>query len=461
MDGVSLDLEPGHFYLLSGPSGGGKSTLLGLLNGTLIQEGEDQQENFRGTLCLGGEALVQQASKRARRIGSVLQNADLQILFPQVEDELAFALENLALPQETLHKRVPEMASALALSLDHRTEVMSGGEKQRLLTHATLGMGQRLVLLDEPLASLDRPRAQALLTQLKDWVTQYGYTVVFVEHRIDWVLPYADRFFWLEGGAVQSFDEGEAFSNFLNERIQAQLGAHSLQTLNQSALSGRPCVELYSVGLQFKGAQTPIFEDLSWKIEPGSRTVLLGENGAGKTTLLHLLAGLIRPTSGEVIYPWKRRERFRHLGLVMQDPGYQLFLSTVREELALQGNDPKWVSDLIELFHLESLLDRHPQSLSEGQKRRLGFAAILSMEPELLLLDEPTVGQDLVSLRAMLQALTVYLQRKPAALVTLTHDTRCGHFFGEQIRILDQGRLWTGEERPDLVARLGSAPFAC
>lgn len=427
LDHVSLTLEAGHFYLLSGPSGGGKSTLLAALNGTLaVNDGG----LLSGEIVINGEAASPEAALRAKHVGSVLQDPNNQIVFAEVEDELAFPLENLSLPRGDMRQRVPAAAAAMKLRLAAPTDKLSGGQKQRLITAATLGMGQKILLFDEPLASLDEPGARLLLTHLSRLAKEEDCAVLFIEHRIDWVLPYADRFLWMENAGLQTFPDSGAFEAFFDENIRQKLGA-PLALPPASASSDSPLIRMEHVTC--RAGDHTILEDVNFSLFPGDRYVIRGENGAGKTTFLHLLSGLLKPTRGRVVYGFPKRERFRKIGLVMQNPSYQLFLPTVEQELNFQAADPKVVARLIDIFNFGPLLERHPHSLSEGQKRRLGFAAILSMLPEILFLDEPTVGQDYLSLSGMLEALSEIYRERPLTLLTLTHDTRCGAFFGDRI----------------------------
>lgn len=438
LNDVSLTLQPGHFYLLSGPSGGGKTTLLSALNGTLaIRPGG----LFEGEILIGGRPAEGEAALRALSVGSVLQDADSQIVFARVEDELAFPLENLCLSQEAMHRRIPRVARTLKLDLQAPTAKLSGGQKQRLTTAATLGMGQRILLFDEPLASLDREGADLLLHHLARLVREEQVTVLFIEHRIDWVLPFADRFLWLDEGSLKEFSDAASFEQFFSANVSAKLRApRPLPPPPEAHQPGRrPLISLEDVS--FCAGGRSILKDIDFDLYEGDRLVIHGDNGAGKTTLLHLLAGLTKPTRGRVRFVWNKRERRRRLGLVMQDPSYQLFLPTVREELSFQAADPALVDRLIEIFEFEDILDRHPHSLSAGQKRRLGFAAILSMLPEVLLLDEPTVGQDYLSLNRLLSALSEVYEKRPLTLLTLTHDTRCGTFFGDKVLTIEGGQL--------------------
>lgn len=433
---ISLSLSEGCFYLLSGPSGGGKSTLLHALAGTLtVPEG-----CMEGKILLNGEEANPDAALRAFTVGSVLQDPDTQIIFRHVEDELSFVLENICLPPEDMKERILSSARAVSLDPSWCTETLSGGEKQRLVTACTLAMKQKILLFDEPLASLDEKGATKLLTLLRRLTREEGYTVLFIEHRIDWVLPYADRFFWLDEGKIQAFDTPSAFHQFFEEAVLRMITTPP-PISTRSAECGKALITLENASYAVKKRE--ILKDISFTLREGDCCIVHGENGAGKTTFLKLLTGLIDPTDGRRSSVYTKKERFRHIGFIMQNPSYQLFLPTVEEEIYFQAESKALAEELLTFFGFDSMRKAHPHSLSEGQKRRLGFAAILSFRPEVLLMDEPTVGQDYASMNKMLEALTVFYKDRPLTLITLTHDSRCASFFGDKILHLSKGRLET------------------
>ncbi len=156
---------------------------------------------------------------------------------------------------------------------------------------------------------------------------------------------------------------------------------------------------------------------------------------------MNLLAGLYRPTQGSILTPFKKRDIFKHVGFVMQNPNYQLFMPTVKAEFEFQAKSRDFMEELIEIMDLGTLLDRHPQSLSEGQKRRVGVAAILSMEPDILLMDEPSVGQDKASMERMLEAIKALSMKKELTTIVISHDERCDFALGDRALNIVEGRL--------------------
>ena len=268
--------------------------------------------------------------------------------------------------------------------------------------------------------------------------------MILIEHRLDWVFEIADKFCWIDESGIKTFSSGEIFKSFWQEKIKYALSNNCL--LLQGSLCNseynsdcRVLIDLIKAGVKKNGRQ--ILEDINFKLKQGDRWVVIGDNGAGKTSLLKLLTNIYKPNSGIRKTTIKTKDIFSKIGYVLQNPDYQLFMSTVRDEISYQSKSDELVSEIITLFELDDLLDRHPHSLSEGQKRRVGVAAVLAMQPEVLFLDEPTVGQDYNSLGNMIKAIAHIYRNKSLTMITLTHDTRCARYLGDKILWLDNGRI--------------------
>lgn len=439
---LSFTLHRGDFVLLSGISGAGKSTLLKLINGLLpTSTSENTQHRITGHLYVHGDKknidiTGEPAHKRAYHIGSVLQNADEQIIFQTVQDEIVFPLENLCRSKETMEGYVDTVSKTFSPSITSETECLSGGEKQQLITASTLGMNQRILIFDEPLANLDSQSTTALLTKLKQ-LCEKGYAVIFIEHRIDRVLPYCNICWWLTEGMLKEFKHKSEFEMYFKNQIQ--LSFHNERLVSAHSEKKAPAVVIEHADVCIK--KKKILTDISLTIHEGEKWVIVGQNGAGKTTLLHLIAGVLKPSAGSVFCKAKKKQQFKKIGLVMQNPQYQLFMPTVQDELAFQAKQKQTERRLIELFDFTPLLNSHPQSLSEGQKRRLGVAAILSMNPEIVLFDEPTVGQDYENMYRIIHAVRDADKETPLTTITITHDARCANFFGDHIIVLKHGSI--------------------
>lgn len=433
LDQVSLEIPTGDFVLMAGPSGAGKSTLLKIINGIIPYS---EAGEFTGDVRFFGEPMDERTPvERCRKIGTVMQNADEQIIYERVEDELAFPLENMNLDSGEMKERIAASCRQMRLNRTDRTATLSGGEKQRLITAATLGMRQPVLLFDEPLANLDRRGSVELMEHMRELTRTEGATVIFVEHRLDWVLPYATRMVWVEDGTARSFTDREAFLRFWKERRHEELGERD----STPKTAGRPLLTLENVCWKPKGI--PVIHDVNFTLREGEEYVVIGDNGSGKSSFLKLLSTLTKPDGGSVQSVYPKKERFRHIGVVMQNPNYQLFMSTVRDEVLFRAADRKLGEEMLCHFGLESLAHRHPHSLSEGQKRKVGVASILAMDPDVLLMDEPTVGQDYRSLKVLLEAVESLRRRHTVTMLTITHDTRCATHFGHRIIRMEEGRI--------------------
>ncbi len=428
-------IDYGQVTLLSGLSGSGKSTLLSLINGVIprMMPGE-----LSGHIYIDGEDTAGRSmSQISRKVGSVLQHAEAQIIHQTVEDEVAFGCENFGLAPEEIEERVTEGCRTMGLDRKWKTRTLSGGQKQRLITASTLAMAPDILIFDEPLANLDQQGALELLELLHALAAQ-GRAVLLVEHRLDVVLPYADIVWELKDGTPRRILDKAAYLDRQISIIQDTAAAR--------LLTGEPLLVCEGIRKAF-GPRT-ILDGLDLTLHTGERLLLLGENGCGKSTLLHILARLLKKDAGsfrQYIDP-KHRGRagkswFQAVGVVYQDPNYQLFMPSVREELTFGTQDGAYALEMAERFGLTPLLDRHPQSLSEGQKRRVTIAAILAQRPRLLLLDEPTVGQDYAGLKQMVEVLNEIHQEQRNTMVTITHDMRCAAALCDRAIWMEEGTV--------------------
>lgn len=433
---LDFTLNYGELVLLSGMSGEGKSTLFNSINGIIpnIVGGEQQ-----GDIIVAGEStLKKRASDISKTMGSVLQNPDSQIIHNRVEDEIAFGCENLNMMVSEITQAIDEACREMNLQKDWFTKTLSGGQKQRLMTAAILAMQQRILIFDEPLANLDLEGAHSLLRTLKKLASQ-GYAILMIEHRLDVVAPYADKIAWMEEGRVHIYED-------MAEALKRGGNILTTSRLPDDRACQEPCFILDQ--LSFGVPEREILKELSMTIYKGERIVILGENGCGKTTLLRLLAKMLRPSSGAIKqYIDKGSKKpgpswFEKLGFVYQNPSYQLFMPTVWEEVNLRSRGSEATDEALRKFRLDELKERHPQSLSEGQKRRLTVACVIAMEPEVILLDEPTVGQDYEGLKNMIEILNEVHQVTKNTLITITHDFRCAEAMADRILWMREGRFY-------------------
>ena len=385
----------------------------GELTGEVKIAGEDIKGKKLGYIC--------------RKVGVVLQNADEQIIQKIVEDEIAFGCENLAFPPEKIQKQIDIVCNLLKLDKSWKCRTLSGGQKQRLITASTLA---------EPLANLDKDGAAMLMGTLRS-LAKAGYCVVVIEHRLDMVLPFVDTVWHIGDKTVKRIEDKAAY-------LQAQTA--KIGDRCKPFEGSEPLFELKSVKFSVKDRE--ILKDITLEIPKGGRTVFLGENGCGKTTLMRLIARLYKPTGGCITQyidekfkqkPKGNKAWYKKVGVVYQNPDYQLFMPTVRQEISFGAKSEEYAAEIAELFGVKHLWERHPQSLSEGQKRRVSIAAVAACEPEVLLLDEPTVGQDYDGLCQMVEILNKLHEQTGNTMITITHDVRCAEALCDRAYLIADG----------------------
>lgn len=430
LENINLTVEYGETVLLSGVSGEGKSTLLSIINGVIpfVNSGE-----FSGSVEIDGKDVTKlKISERSKLIGTVLQNADEQIIYDLVNEEIAFGCENLNIASEEIDRRIERFTALMQIEKNAKTKTLSGGQKQRLITASTLAMEQKIIILDEPLANLDTHTAHILLKALRN-LANSGYAVLIVEHRLDVVKNYIDKVMRIEN--KQLFTSTDI--NDLNSGIKTIPHA-------DGSLPGEVLIK--GEKLFFAAGDRNIIDGLDIEIRAGERIVLLGENGCGKTTLMRMLARLNKPNDGALSQTITKSKKanskwFSKVGYVYQNPVYQLFMPTLLSEISFKAKSEEMAREMINAFGLSGLEQRHPQSLSEGQKRRASIAAVCASEPTVLFLDEPTVGQDYKNLCKTVETVNKINKNLGTAIVTVTHDKRCAGALADRVLIMENGKI--------------------
>ncbi len=430
LENINLTVEYGETVLLSGVSGEGKSTLLSIINGVIpfVNSGE-----FSGSVEIDGKDVTKlKISERSKLIGTVLQNADEQIIYDLVNEEIAFGCENLNIASEEIDRRIERFTTLMQIEKNAKTKTLSGGQKQRLITASTLAMEQKIIILDEPLANLDTHTAHILLKALRN-LANSGYAVLIVEHRLDVVKNYIDKVMRIEN--KQLFTSTDI--NDLNSGIKTIPHA-------DGSLPGEVLIK--GEKLFFAAGDRNIIDGLDIEIRAGERIVLLGENGCGKTTLMRMLARLNKPNDGALSQTITKSKKanskwFSKVGYVYQNPVYQLFMPTLLSEISFKAKSEEIAREMINAFGLSGLEQRHPQSLSEGQKRRASIAAVCASEPTVLFLDEPTVGQDYKNLCKTVETVNKINKNLGTAIVTVTHDKRCASALADRVLIMENSKI--------------------
>lgn len=478
--GIHARIHLGKYLLISGASGSGKSTLARTFNGLI--------PHFYGGR-LSGHVIVDDRAIRDcsvaqlfHQVGLVAQNPRTQLFNRTVTQELAFGLESLGIHRIRMQARIAALASELGIAalLERNPQTLSGGEQQLVAIAGILVTRPRIVVLDEPLANLDPAHVQRLRSLLER-LRRDGTGIVVCEHRMVPTLPDADAVMVLRQG--RPFICGQTPSALCDPRwkdscvelpLCIRIGACSgLRPLPRSMdqipppavsalewdralfpaakTSATGAVTLKTENLSYVLGDRAIVNKVDLTLYAGQCAAIVGANGAGKTTLLRLISGLLRPSSGHIRINGRDTttrpawETARSVGTAFQNPNSQFFKLTVGDELAvgpraLKCYDSNWIDELIALFKLEHLIERAPFKLSGGEKKRVAFAAALASKPSLLLLDEPTAGQD-AFFRSALADILERLCSQGTAVLIVTHALNFAECVAPHWMVMAQGRI--------------------
>ncbi len=492
---IDWAIGDGEFVLLAGRSGSGKSTLLRCFNGLV--------PHFTGGVLAGkvmvaGLDAVRAGPRRlSRLVGFVAQDPEAQSVLDQVEAEVAFALENAAIPPPEMRARVEEALALVDLLplRDRGLATLSGGERQRLTIAAALALRPRVLVLDEPTSQLDPHSAADVLRALVRLNEELGLTIVLAEHRLERVLRYADRLTYLEAGRIvvdaparEALARLDAAGIDVGPPLVKVARALNWQPLPLTVMEAQPFANsiapapprpprqpsavtpvLAIEGLRFAYHGRPALNGIELTAGAGEAVALLGRNGAGKSTLLKCIVGLLAAQAGEIRVDGRSTrgrsvaDLCRVIGYLPQNPDDLLFAETVADELRTTLRNhrlpetPGLTTDLLRELELDGLQDAYPRDLSVGQRQRVALGAVTVTRPRLLLLDEPTRGLDGAT-KAALVALWRQWLAEGAALLLVTHDVELAATIAHRTVILNQGQVIAAGPTGDVLA--GSSEFA-
>ena len=482
---ISFDIAKGEKVLILGPSGSGKSTLAQCLNGIIpnINKGQAQ-----GQVTIGGQDIFNQSIyDRSQLVSTVLQDPDGQFIGLTVAEDLAFSLENDCVNQGEMKDKVALWAERLNLSslLGHRPQDLSGGQKQRVSLAGVLIDESPILLFDEPLANLDPKSGQETIALIDKIHKEVGATTIIIEHRLEDVLyrP-VDRVLLVNDGKLLfngSPDELLSTTLLLDNGIREplyvtvlrQLGfdtksAEQLSQLGTLDLSGlslpdrtrkvpsesqtTPILEVGKLKVGY-GDNLPIIENMSFSLKKGERLAIVGKNGAGKSTLAKALCGFV-PSHGRLIYKGQDisqdsiAERSERIGFVLQNPNQMISQAMIFDEVALglrlRGVDESEVEErvyeVLKTCGLYSFRKWPISALSFGQKKRVTIASILVLKPEIIILDEPTAGQDYQTYTDIMTFLDS-LQQQGHTIVMITHDMQLMLEYSDRCLVVVDGAI--------------------
>jgi energy-coupling factor transporter ATP-binding protein EcfA2 len=498
---VSLEVEKGEYLVIMGRNGAGKTTLCVLLNGVIpnVLGGK-----MRGrTEVMGLDTRRHHVYEMAQYVGIVLQDPEAQLFTSNVRSEAAFAAENLGIPREEMIERIEWTLEVVRLQefVKRAPSHLSGGQKQRLAIAAGLVMRPSVLVLDEPTSQLDPIGAQEVFSVLRDLNQDLGMTIVISTHKSEHAARYADRIVVLDQGQIVArgtparvfsqvelldriyvqvpavtrveWDLGEALGKdrpgkgILLEDTQASLSKllDERGIVRQSVVVSKPppptppmpeepYIVFKDVSFQYPGTDQKALDGISISVGKGEFVGIIGQNGAGKTTLVKQIIGLLKPTRGQIIVNGKDvaeesvEDMARTVGLVLQNPDAQLFAMSVAEEVAFgctnlglpQEEVAQRVDHALAATRLEEFREVYPFNLSFGDRRKLSVAAVVSMEPEVLIFDEPTTGQDYRG-RRELADIAKRLNEMGRTVLMVTHDMDLIAEYTHRLIVMGDGKV--------------------
>jgi energy-coupling factor transport system ATP-binding protein len=475
---VNLTINPGEFILLTGPSGCGKTTFCRSLNGLIpkFYNGE-----MTGKVIINGMDTAEHSTMElAQHVGLIFQNPDNQIFALTVEKDIAFGLENLGKPKDNIFKEIDWAADVTGIQelRNRATHELSGGQKQRLTIASVLAMHPSIIVMDEPTSFLDPVGAERIFNVLDQLNREFGITVIIIEHRIDIAAKYVNRIIIFDKGEVRNdgdpvailsneetrllgvgiprilslakhFDNKDLFEKFplTSEQFYGNIKnklrekkpdlknkiSHELLTLS-GKYHHKPLIEAKGLSFSYPG-KVQALKEVNLTINQGDYVAIMGENGAGKTTLVKHFNGLLRPKKGKILFEGKDiygksvAELSKKIGLVFQNPDDQLFEESVEKEISFALHNFNVKESLIEkrvdwalnLLDISNYRTKSPFTLSGGERKRVALASVLAWDPEVLVLDEPTIGQD-YGQKERLRHFLMQLKTQGKTVIVVTHD---------------------------------------
>ncbi|MGX7419453.1 ABC transporter ATP-binding protein [Carnobacterium gallinarum] len=449
--GIDLKVTAGEFILLTGPSGGGKTTLTRIINGLIpyffggVRKGEVK--------VAGQEISELNSWELASQVGSVFQDPRSQFFAPIVKDELAFFCENYGLPTDKIRQQVQQASHELGIQhlLEKQVIQLSSGEKQKVAIASIRVADQQIYLLDEPSANLDSQATQELKQILTKWKAA-GHTIVIAEHRLYYLNELIDRSIYLRDGVIEKIFTKDQWANVSSQEL-IEYGLRSPELMWQSVSTitekrnQKPNFVIENVTVGFGKRQPAVLNNLDFTLQAGEIAAIIGKNGAGKSTLAKTLTGLLKEKSGTFSYLGKSipvKKRSKVAWYVMQEADLQLFSASVLEELLVGQKKTSeklaQAEELLKELGLWKYRKRHPASLSGGQKQRLTIGVALMQETPLIILDEPTAGLDGANLIKMVQVIKKAAGKGTTFLI-ISHDFELLNYAVERILYFSEGLL--------------------
>ena len=474
IEDISFELKPGELLLIAGSSGCGKTTLARCINGLIPRSYRGER---KGSVMLNGREVAKlKIAEMAQEVGTLLQDPERQIVASNVFNEIAFGPENLGLPRDEIISRVEQVMQRLNIEYLRQRETfnLSGGEKQKVALAGVLVMNPSIVLLDEPLASLDPASAHEALAVFRGLADE-GRTVILVEHRVeDAISINPDRLLYMEEGRIKYLGPIQELPKEIDhtqvklpapwvvQRVRALDLTPAAPTKPEVKERGEPLVVFEDVDFRYDDEFPLVLQNVNLQIYPGDLIAVLGPNGAGKSTLVKHAIGLLKPTRGRVLVEGQDTRKMsvaqiaRVLGYVFQSPTHMLYAPTVREELEFGPKNLNFETDMISksideslaAVNMQDFVEYPPLALSFGQQKRTTIAAVLAMRSKILVMDEPTAGQDFANYTRFMSALcdtsngsASVLSANFAATLFITHDVDLAVTYANRVLLFGDKRI--------------------
>lgn len=473
---INLSLAAGEMLLLAGRSGCGKSTLIKAISGLL---GSEERGELQGKIYLTGEDVTTwPPEKIGQLVGTVYQSPDDQLFAMTVADEVGFALENQGEAEAVIRQKVSETLAMVGLAgfEGYSIHKLSGGQRQRLALASILITRPRLLILDEPVSQMNPQGVQSFMQLLVKLNQEAGIAILMVEHRVNELYQYFNRLAVMQAGKI--IYDGTLTAAWKELTGREDLGLREPQAvklcraLELSEITTQPekiismihdecsidktakpipakaeqeqaILKVANVTFSYPGSKQPTLKNVSFELEAGEITALMGFNGAGKSTLMNLIGGLAHLLHGSITLADKDISKcLGSVGYLRQEPDLMLLADTVREELCWKNHTitEEGVTTLLEQLNLTEYANDFPLALSKGQRLRVVLGAMLAKKPHLLLLDEPTTGQDERSLSEIRKLLLAY-KNKGGSVFICTHDLELAAQVADRVIVLRKGEI--------------------
>ncbi|AGB05186.1 ATPase component of various ABC-type transport systems with duplicated ATPase domain [Aciduliprofundum sp. MAR08-339] len=473
---INFKIHRGEFVLVVGPSGGGKTTLLRAINGLIPHF---YSGTLRGTVRVCDRITKESSvSQLAEHVSTVFQNIENQIIMSTVDREIAFPLENRGFEESQISRRVEEALEVIGIAhlKGRKISHLSGGEKQKVAIAASIATRPDFILLDEPTSQLSPNSAEDILSLLERLNDEFGMGIILVEHRLERLMHRVDRLIVIHNGKV--LDDGEPrivasridldalgvgypqvarVARYLGKRFLPLTVKEGRKTLEEDVKrfklkSRNPSFEdpiLKISDLYFSYDKGYVLRGINLKLRRGEILGIIGRNGSGKTTLAKLITGILQPEKGMIIIPNVKGKNGKGVAMVFQNPDMHLFGETIYEDISLGVKDGKKVENIMKTLGIWELKNRNSRDLSGGERMLAAIASVAVLEPEILILDEPTRGLSYSLKLKISKFLRSYARSKGAIIIS--HDMEMIARTADTVAFMADGRIIAHGDKRDIM----------